>query len=175
MSLGRKLAVLEELAAAQRRPAVRQLDGVTRDVVAEHAILMPPWRDRHPVTGELGPWYGPLTEAAFERQLQRHEDSIEGGGLWDFAEDVHEQALRRRLHAERQDAEDMIAFAATHWLVLPPREQQVFQAYYLEQHTIGVCAKRLGIAKASARSVLQSLRNRMSAYLRVANPGRAYG
>lgn len=161
--------VLEEFAQRARPPVQRQRDGVSRDTVAEHAIYMPPWRRRSRITGELGPWEGPQSEAAFVRRLWRHEFGTLGGGLWDWSCDDHDKAARRRIVDQRSDADDMDAFVTERWEKLAPRERELYIAFYSDELTVTLAARKLGIKPQSARNLLSSLRVKLLLWLGVAH------
>ena len=132
----------------------------------DHALFMPPWRDRL-IDDQLGPWYGPETEAAYERQARMHLESTAGGGLWDPQEEQRmdpEATIREeRRQGERYDAEKMSRFVARHSPDIPMRELEVYTDFYITGLTKGQTARHLEISKKTVENTLLNLRRRMKA------------
>lgn len=142
---------------------MRSADDEFEDFLERHVLFMPPWRERlH--ADRLGPWYGPHTEAAFERALRSHRESTAGGGLWDPEEerDMSPALATREANAiaERYDAAKMRAFVERHNDQIPIRELEVYFAFYRDRLSKGDTARRMGVSKGTVKCLLVRLRRR---------------
>jgi hypothetical protein len=153
--------ILGEFAERARPGARKGPDGVHRDGNAEHAVFMPPWYDGpHETVG-----YGPENRNAFDEARERHADGIEAGGLWDWADDVHDQARLARVLRHRPDLEEMHRFHAAEAYRFPRREAQVYQHYFADLEGLETVARRLRISVNSVKSVLVTLRNNLAIWV----------
>jgi DNA-binding CsgD family transcriptional regulator len=174
--LHRKIEVYEEFAAFK--------GGVEDDeghLIGSDWIYLPQWRARVGHVDKwgnvkLGPKYGPSL-SNFEREITKHNESTGGGGLWDpeEASKRHEcislvtgEVTKEKQSADvlRYDSAEMDAFVTRHSANIPPRELEVYFAYWRDGLSLGRVAAKLGMTKKYVGVVLLRLRNRMKSLRR---------
>lgn len=128
---------------------------------AEHAAYMAPWRETD-TRGHLSPWYGPMTESAYEREMRTYQDTREAGSLWDVEEAARygsrREALRVVREGQRYDELAVAKYVRTH--DLREDERRVYYAFWVDGMSVGRIAMKLGMAHTAVSSVVRRLRLR---------------
>jgi DNA-directed RNA polymerase specialized sigma24 family protein len=101
--------------------------------------------------------------ASLDAEIRRYRESIHGGGLWDFDEDVHAQQQEQRKIVERYDATPALAYLESSAHQMPTRELEVALLYWRDGIGIARIASRLGIAAGSVQSCIARTRQRIRA------------
>lgn len=126
---------------------------------AEHAAFMSPWREKD-ARGQLGPWYGPLTESAYERDMKAYQDTREAGALWDMEEAAKYgwRETARGRGVQRQDA--VVVARYVHARDVRDDERRVYYCFWVDGLSIAKTARRLGMAHTAVGSMVSRLRAR---------------
>lgn len=138
-----------------------QQDDSSEWPAAEHAAYMSPWRDTLP-DGRLGPWYGPMTESAYEREMTAYQDTREAGSLWDVEEAARygsrKDANRLARDGRRYDEEAVTKYMRTR--EVREDERRVYYAFWVNGLSVGRAALALGMAHTAVQSIVRRLRLR---------------
>lgn len=128
---------------------------------AEHAAYMSPWREKD-ARGYLGPWYGPMTESAYEREMRAYQDTREAGALWDLEEAAKMGARRESARivsdGQRYDEAAVSRYVRVH--DVREDEKRVYYAFWVDGLSVGRTARKLGMAHTAVSSMVRRLRLR---------------
>jgi hypothetical protein len=143
-----------------------QDDADAIDVIEGHGMYMGPWREKLP-DGSFGPWYGPDTESAYERELRDYEEKREAGSLWDDEEaakyNPRQDVERRADQAMRYDLDAVKGYVQRAGHALPKQELRVFYAFWVDAMTVGEIARKLTIAPSTVRDCVRRIRQKVKA------------
>jgi hypothetical protein len=143
-----------------------QDDADDLDVIEGQGMYVGPWREKLP-DGSFGPWYGPATEAAYERELKEYEEKREAGSLWDDEEaakyNPRQDIERQANHAMRYDLDAVKRLVQRNGHALPRLELRVFYAFWIDAMTVGEIARKLTVAPSTVRECVRRIRKRVKA------------
>lgn len=145
--------------AEVKRLFAEQQDDSSEWPAAEHALLMSPWREKR-TSGDLGPWYGPPTESAYEREMRAYQDTRESGSLWDEEEAAKYGARAEASRIARTTARyDIIAVRKyVRANDVTPTELKVFYAFWEDELSVGRVATKLGLVHTNVAGIVRRLR-----------------
>lgn len=161
----RRIEVLHEFVEAGRIHGTDNVvDGIDEGPILSAGLYVPPWREKL-TNGELGPFYGPQSQAVLDKLISYHNTSIHGGGIWDYDEEPDLIVSKTRKRIGREDSKEIDRFVYLNSGSLSLRELEAYTLYFVEEKSAGSCAKIMGCKRQTVYDFVQNLRNKRKLWL----------
>lgn len=119
-------------------------------LVNDRTIYSPQWRDRL-ANGELSPSYGP-SHSQFLKLTREFNQSVQGGGIWDFSREPKRARQRKKLHKAREEAVRIMEWVHIHHAELPERELEAAYHVWRDGCSPNQAAKRMTTERRTIRT-----------------------